>query len=65
MKFDTELHYIHIYTLWGVWGGSVLQAGRSRVRFTVGSLEFFHWLNPLLRTLAVGLTECQGIYPRG
>ena len=26
--------------------GTVLQAGRSRVRFHMVSLEFFHWLNP-------------------
>ena len=44
MKFDTDLYYIHTYTLreeGGVYGGSVLQARRSRVRFTVGSLTFF------------------------
>ena len=45
----------------GARGGAVvwytaLQAGRSRVRFPVVSLEFF-WHNPSGRTMALGLTQ--------
>jgi len=37
--------------------GTALQVGRSRVRFPMVSLEFFHWHNPSGRTMAVGLTQ--------
>ena len=46
----------------GVRGGAVgwgtaLQAGRSRVRFPMVSLEIFHWHNPSGRTVALGSTQ--------
>jgi hypothetical protein len=40
MKLDTELDYIHTYTLCGALGGTVLQAGRSLVPFLMVSLQF-------------------------
>ena len=35
--------------------GTALQAGRSRVRFPMVTLEFFHWHNPSGRTMTLGL----------
>ena len=35
----------------------LLQAGRSRVRFPMGSLGVFHYHNPSGRTVALGLTQ--------
>ena len=63
--------YIYIYArartharthTWGARGGAVgsgtvLQAGRSRVRFPMVSLEFFHSYKPSGRTMALGLTR--------
>jgi len=51
----------HYKTAMGAHGGAVgwgtaLQAGRSRVRFPIMSLEFFHWHNPSGRTMTLGLT---------
>ena len=37
--------------------GTALQAGRSRVRFPMMSLEFFYLHNPSGRTMALGLTQ--------
>jgi hypothetical protein len=37
--------------------GSMLQAGRSRVRFPMRSLDFFIWPNPSSRTMALGSTQ--------
>jgi hypothetical protein len=37
--------------------GTALQAGRSRVRFPMVSLEFFIDHNPSGRTTALGLTQ--------
>ena len=37
--------------------GTALQAGRSRVRFPMVSLEFFYWINPSGRTMALGSTQ--------
>jgi len=37
--------------------GTALQAGRSRVRFPMVTLDFFHWHNPCGRTMALGLTQ--------
>jgi len=37
--------------------GTTLQAGRSRVRFPMVSLEIFNWHNPSGRTMALGLTQ--------
>jgi hypothetical protein len=37
--------------------GTMLQAGRSRVRFPMRSLDFFNWPNPSSRTMALGLTQ--------
>ena len=37
--------------------GTALQTGRSRVRFPMVSLDFFHWHNPSGRTMALGLTQ--------
>jgi hypothetical protein len=37
--------------------GTMLQAGRSRVIFTLESLDFFHSPNPSNRTLALGSTQ--------
>jgi hypothetical protein len=36
---------------------TVLQAGRSRVRFPMRSLDFFNWPNPSSRTMALGPTQ--------
>jgi hypothetical protein len=38
------------------WGTAQL-AGRSRVRFPMVSLEFFHWHNPSARTMVLGSTQ--------
>jgi hypothetical protein len=35
----------------------MLQAGRSRVRFTIRSLDFFNRPNPSSRTMALGSTQ--------
>jgi hypothetical protein len=35
----------------------MLQAGRSRVRFPMRSLDFFSWPNPSSRTIALGPTQ--------
>jgi hypothetical protein len=35
----------------------MLEAGRSRVRFPMKSLEFFDLSNPSSRTMAMGLTQ--------
>jgi hypothetical protein len=35
---------------------AMLQAGRLRVRFSVGSLGFFHWLNPSGHTMVLTST---------
>jgi hypothetical protein len=37
--------------------GTMLQAGRSRVRFRMRSLNFFNWPNPSSRTVALGSTQ--------
>jgi hypothetical protein len=37
--------------------GTMLQAGRSRVRFPMRSLDFFNWPNPSSRTVSLGLTQ--------
>jgi hypothetical protein len=37
--------------------GTMLQAGRSRVRFLVRSLDFFNWPNPSRRTMALGSVQ--------
>jgi hypothetical protein len=37
--------------------GTVLQAGRSRVRFSMTSLDFYNWPNPSSRPMAVGSTQ--------
>jgi len=37
--------------------GTVLQTGRSRVRFSMVSLKIFRWHNPSGRTMALGLTQ--------
>ena len=37
--------------------GSALQTGRSRVWFPLGSLRFFHWINPSGRIMALGSTQ--------
>jgi hypothetical protein len=37
--------------------GTILQAGRSRVRFPMRSLNFFNWPNPSSRTMALGSTQ--------
>jgi hypothetical protein len=37
--------------------GTVLQAGRTWVRFPMVSFEFFHWPNPSSRTMPLGLTQ--------
>jgi hypothetical protein len=34
----------------------MLQAGRSRIRFPMMSLDFFNWPNPSSRKMALGLT---------
>jgi hypothetical protein len=37
--------------------GTALQVGRSRARFPMVSLDFFHWHNASGRTMALGLTQ--------
>jgi hypothetical protein len=37
--------------------GTMLQAGRSRVRFPMRSLDFFNLPNPSSRTMALGSTQ--------
>jgi len=37
--------------------GTALQVGRSRVRFPMVTLDFFHWHNPSGRTMALGSTQ--------
>jgi hypothetical protein len=37
--------------------GSMLQAGRSQVRFLMTSLDFLYWPNPSSRTMALGSTQ--------
>jgi hypothetical protein len=39
-----------------VWG-TMLQAGRSRVRFQMRSLDLLHWPNPSSRTMTLGSTQ--------
>jgi len=57
------IRHIHSYPLYleargsAVGWGTALQVGRSRVRFPMVSLEFFHWHNPSGRTMALGLTQ--------
>jgi hypothetical protein len=36
---------------------TALQTGRSRVRFPMVSMDFFHWHNPVGRTMALGSTQ--------
>jgi len=60
--FDTHTHthtYIYIYGARGgaVGWGTALQAGRSRVRFPMVSLEFFIDIILSSRTMALGLTQ--------
>jgi len=45
--------YSELYSIYA----TALQAGRSRVRFPIVSLDFFHWHNPSDRTIALGLTQ--------
>jgi hypothetical protein len=52
----------YFFPLFGVRGGAVgwstgLQAGKSRVRFPMVSLKFFHWHIPSARTMALELTQ--------
>jgi hypothetical protein len=37
--------------------GVMLQAGRSRVRFPISSLDFFNWPNPSSRIMALGSNQ--------
>jgi hypothetical protein len=37
--------------------GTTLQTGRSRVRFPMVSVDFFHWHNPVGRTMAPRSTQ--------
>jgi hypothetical protein len=37
--------------------GTMLEAGRSRIRFPMRSLDFFNWSNPSSRTMALGSTQ--------
>jgi hypothetical protein len=37
--------------------GTMLQAGRSRVRFPMSSLQFFSWPNPSSNIVAMGSTQ--------
>jgi hypothetical protein len=37
--------------------GTMLQAGRLRVQFTIRSLDFFNLPNPSSRTIALGSTQ--------
>jgi hypothetical protein len=47
----------HINTRWRSGWGTAIQTGRSRVRFPMLSLEFFHKHNPSGRTMALGSTQ--------
>jgi hypothetical protein len=42
---------------------SMLQAGRSRVRFLMRSLDFFHWPNPSSSTMVLGSTQALTTWP--
>ena len=63
IMFILCLYYVLAYEEWGhaaggaVGWGTVLQAGRSRVRFPMVSLDFFHWHNPSGRTMALESTQ--------
>jgi len=52
-------HYVLEHGVHGsaVGWGTALQAVRSRVRFPMVSLDFFHWRNPSGRTVALGSTQ--------
>ena len=62
-NFDLlKIYYFASSPLWRARGGAVgwgtvLQAGRSRVRFPVVSINIFHWHNPSVRTMALGSTQ--------
>jgi hypothetical protein len=60
MRFYGIFSYIHIsrHAAGGAVGwGTTLQAGRSRVRYPMVSLKFFHWHNPSGRTMALGSSQ--------
>jgi hypothetical protein len=42
---------------WHSGWGTALHTGRSRARFPMVSLDFFHWHNPSDRTMALGSTQ--------
>ena len=56
-SFFTTIYHIVGARGSAVGWGTALQVGRSRVRFPMVSLEFFHWHNPSGRTMALGLTQ--------
>jgi hypothetical protein len=43
--------------IFNAFGGTALQTGMSRVRFPMVSVDFFHWHNPVGRTMALGSTQ--------
>jgi hypothetical protein len=55
-----EVCYWHLENIWlslAVGGGTILQAGRSRVRFPMRSLNFFAWPHRPSLTMAPGSTQ--------
>jgi hypothetical protein len=57
-----KILYIYIRRIWGARGcvvgwGTVLQAGRSGVRFPIRLLNFVNWPYPSSYTMALGLTQ--------
>jgi hypothetical protein len=61
LKYFFDL-FFYKYLQLGARGGAVgwgteVQTGRSRVRFPMVSVDFFHWHNPVGRTVALGSTQ--------
>jgi hypothetical protein len=51
------MYYIDVARGNVVGWGILLQAGRSRVRFLMQSLNIFNWLNPSSCTMVLGSTQ--------
>jgi hypothetical protein len=46
-----------LFGLFGVGGATMLQAGRSRIRFSMRQFDSFKWSIPSRQTMAQPLTE--------
>jgi hypothetical protein len=61
-----NLFIIKVSTRWRSWLRHCVTSRRSRVRFPMGVIQIFHWLNPSCRTMALKSTETPpGIFPKG